>query len=218
VEQGVYADGPALIEVHDGKRQPPISLDGIRSLRGQHNWQNAAAAFALARSQGLSAAEIAAGLKTFPGLAHRMEEVGRAGRVLFINDSKATNADAASKALAAFEPIYWIAGGLPKSDGIDGLDAFYPRITKAYLIGEAAGAFAAKLGGAVDHVIAGTLDEAVAQAARDAARSDAAEPVVLLSPACASYDQFKNFAERGDAFRATVAGLSGVTMREREAA
>lgn len=218
VAHGVYAQDAALIEVVRGAPRPPVGIQGIRSLRGAHNWQNAAAAFALGRSLGLGAAAIAAGLKTFPGLPHRMEEVGRAGPVLFINDSKATNADAAAKALAAFAPIYWIAGGRPKSDGIDGLQRFYPRIAKAYLVGEAAEAFARALDGHVERVIAGTLEAAVAQAARDAARSQAAEPVVLLSPACASYDQFENFVRRGEAFREAVAALAGVIMRDRQAA
>lgn len=218
VEQGVFAQEGRLVRVVEGRREPPVSLEGIRSLRGVHNWQNAAAAYALAASQGVQREAIEQGLRTFAGLPHRMEEVGRMGPVLFINDSKATNADAAAKALAAFDPIYWIAGGLPKSDGIDGLEAFYPRIARAYLIGKAAEGFAAKLAGHVDHVVAGTLEAAVAQAARDAATSAAAEPVVLLSPACASYDQFDNFAHRGERFRAIVAGLGGVVMRDREAA
>ena len=147
-----------------------------------------------------------AGLRTFRGLPHRMEEVGRRGRVLFVNDSKATNADAAAKALASFERIYWIAGGRPKEGGIDGLADFFPRIAKAYLIGEAAGAFRgdARARGSASRR-SGTLAAAVAAAARDAARDPAAEPVVLLSPACASYDQFPNFERRGDAFRAARA-------------
>ena len=218
VETGVYAEGGALIEVENGKARPPLSLQGIGSLRGQHNAQNAAAAFALCRAVGLSREEIAAGLKSFPGLAHRMEEVGRLGRVLFINDSKATNADAAAKALASFDAIYWIAGGLAKSGGLAGLESFFPKIRRAYFIGDAAAEFSRSVGSTLPHEVAGTLDAAVACAARDAAASGDAEPVVLLSPACASYDQFPNFMARGDAFRAIVASLDGVALRETRAA
>ena len=152
---------------------------------------------------------LAQGLKSFGGLAHRMEQVARRGKVLFVNDSKATNADAAGKALASFSDIYWIIGGRPKQGGLAGLEPFFPRIARAYLIGEAAEGFAAQLGGAVDHVHCQTLDRAVAEAAADAARSAAPEPVVLLSPACASYDQFADFERRGEAFRTSVMALEG---------
>jgi UDP-N-acetylmuramoylalanine--D-glutamate ligase len=129
--------------------------------------------------------------------------------VLFVNDSKATNADAAGKALASFTDIYWIIGGRPKEGGLAGLEPFFPRIARAYLIGEAAEAFARQLGGNVDHLRCETLARAVEAAAADAARSAAGEPVVLLSPACASYDQFANFEKRGEAFRAIVMALQG---------
>jgi UDP-N-acetylmuramoylalanine--D-glutamate ligase len=202
-----------------GREQAKIDLAGIGSLRGAHNWQNAAVAYALARSQGLSAAAIAEGLNSFSGLSHRMEQVARRGKVLFVNDSKATNADAAGKALASFSDIYWIIGGRPKEGGLAGLEPFYPRIVRAYLIGEAADAFAVQLGGQVDHVHCGTLARAVEAAAADASRSAASEPVVLLSPACASYDQFDNFAKRGDAFRDLVMALDGAQgVRQGQAA
>jgi UDP-N-acetylmuramoylalanine--D-glutamate ligase len=210
---GVYAEKGALLVAEDGASRRIAVLDGIGSLRGQHNAQNAAAAVAAARALGLRGAEIAEGLRSFPGLPHRMEEVGRRGRVLFVNDSKATNADAAAKALSSFARIYWIAGGRAKEGGISGLTEFFPRIAKAYLIGEAAGDFAATLGKDVPHEMVGTLDRATAAAASDADRDRAAEPVVLLSPACASYDQFKNFERRGDAFRALVAVLDGIETR-----
>ena len=138
-------------------------------MRGLHNAQNAACAAAAALALGLDPAAIQAGLRSFPGLAHRMEEVGRRGAVLFVNDSKATNADSAAQALACFNDIFWIAGGKPKTGGIESLRGFFPRIRKAYLIGEAADEFAATLGAAVPHEITGTLDKAVAAAARDAA-------------------------------------------------
>jgi UDP-N-acetylmuramoylalanine--D-glutamate ligase len=218
LDSGVYVRDGLLFEVEDGLALAPISLRGIASLRGAHNWQNAAAAFALARALGLDREEIIGGLRSFPGLAHRMEEVGRLGRAVFINDSKATNADAAGRALACFEPIFWIVGGQPKAGGLSGLEPALPRVSKAYLIGEAAEAFARQLKGRVRFEMCGTLERAVAAAARDALDSKAHQPVVLLSPACASYDQFANFTARGEAFRRAVAGLDGVAMREALAA
>jgi UDP-N-acetylmuramoylalanine--D-glutamate ligase len=188
-------------------------LGGIGSLRGLHNAQNAACATAAALALGLAPAAIQAGLRSFPGLAHRMEEVGRRGAVLFVNDSKATNADSAAQALACFNDIFWIAGGKPKTGGIESLRTFFPRIRKAYLIGEAADEFAATLGGDVPHEIDGTLDKALSAAARDAEASGASEPVVLLSPACASFDQYRNFEVRGDAFRELVRALPGVSVK-----
>jgi UDP-N-acetylmuramoylalanine--D-glutamate ligase len=217
VNHGVYAQDGALIEVARGEVLPPIGLTGIGSLRGAHNAQNAAAAFALCRAVGLSREQIAAGLATFPGLAHRMEEIGRLGRVLFINDSKATNADAAAKALASFTSIYWIAGGLAKAGGLAGLERYFSKIRHAYFIGDAAAAFSRTVEGALANRVSGTLAAAVAAAARDALASGDAEPVVLLSPACASFDQFPNFEMRGDAFRAAVAALPGIGMRSAEA-
>ena len=153
-------------------------------------------------------------MRTFPGLAHRMEIVGRRGRVLFVNDSKATNADAAAKALASFEPIYWIAGGQAKSGGIDSLREFFPRLAKAYLIGAAADTFSASLSRRVPHVIAGDLQTAVSLAAEDAALDARPEPAVLLSPACASFDQFADFEARGEAFRRACAALDHQKMDE----
>jgi UDP-N-acetylmuramoylalanine--D-glutamate ligase len=217
VRTGVFARDHALIEVEDGRELPPISLKGIGSLRGAHNAQNAACALALCRAIGLTREEIAAGLASFPGLAHRMEEIGSLGPVLFINDSKATNADAADKALASFDAIYWIAGGLAKSGGLAGLERYYPKIRKAYFIGDAAAEFSRFVGDAVPNQISGTLEAAVHDAARDAAQSTDAQPAVLLSPACASFDQYPNFMVRGDAFRAIVAALPGICLRGRQA-
>jgi len=215
VQSGVWAEDSVLVEMEGGQEVARADLAGIGALRGAHNWQNAAAAYALARSQGLDSAAIQEGLKSFAGLAHRMEQVARRGKVLFVNDSKATNADAAGKALASFGDIYWIIGGRAKEGGLSGLEPFFPRIVRAYLIGEAADDFARQLGQRVDHIVCGTLDRAVAQAAADANRSGAAEPVVLLSPACASYDQFANFAKRGDAFRDIVLRLDGAKSVEK---
>jgi UDP-N-acetylmuramoylalanine--D-glutamate ligase len=188
-----------------GEAAPAADLAGARALRGAHNGQNAAFAYAAARALGVEPDRIARAFETFPGLAHRMEEVGRFGRVLFINDSKATNADAAEKALLSFHDIHWILGGRPKAGGVEPLQPLFPRVAKAYLIGEASDEFACTLDRAVPFERYGTLSAAIEAAAEDAARSDAHEPVVLLSPACASFDQFANFEARGDAFRSHVA-------------
>jgi UDP-N-acetylmuramoylalanine--D-glutamate ligase len=188
------------------------SFASLPTLRGMHNWQNAACAWAAAKALGLDGATILAAMESFPGLAHRMEIVGKRGSVLFVNDSKATNADAAAKALATFDPIYWIAGGQPKTGGIDSLADFFPRINKAYLIGSAAGAFSQTLARRVPHVIAGDLETAVRMAAEDAALDRRPEPTVLLSPACASFDQFADFEARGEAFRRFVEALDRKPM------
>jgi UDP-N-acetylmuramoylalanine--D-glutamate ligase len=207
---GIFVKQQRLMRATGAEAAVIAELAGIGSLRGQHNAQNAACATAAALALGLKPAAIQAGLRSFPGLAHRMEEIGRRGRVLLINDSKATNADSAAQALACFADIFWIAGGKPKTGGIESLRKFFSRIRKAYLIGEAAEEFAATLGSEVAHEIDGTLDNALAAALRDAEASSAAEPVVLLSPACASFDQYRNFEVRGDAFRALVRALPGV--------
>ncbi|NDW03211.1 UDP-N-acetylmuramoyl-L-alanine--D-glutamate ligase [Jiella pacifica] len=209
LDRGVGFDGRSLVRRMEGFAEARFDLSSIGSLRGRHNAQNAAAAVAALTRLGIDDETITKGLTSFPGLVHRMEQVGRAGPVLFVNDSKATNADAAAPALAAFQRIYWIAGGLPKEGGIAPLKPYFPRIAKAYLIGEAAPAFAATLGERIPYEISGTLSVAVEHAAADA-KAAGEDCVVLLSPACASFDQFRNFEVRGDAFRAAVAGLPGI--------
>jgi UDP-N-acetylmuramoylalanine--D-glutamate ligase len=208
--EGVYAENGEIVRASGGRTQLIASLDNIGSLRGVHNAQNAACAAAAALALGLNATAIQQGLRSFPGLAHRMEQVGRKGPVLFVNDSKATNADSSAQALASFTDMFWIAGGKPKTGGITSLAGFFPRIRKAYLIGEAADDFARTLDGKVSYEMAGTLDRAVVAAARDAAVSGLKEPVVLLSPACASFDQYWNFEVRGDKFRELVLALPGL--------
>jgi UDP-N-acetylmuramoylalanine--D-glutamate ligase len=214
MRDGFYAEGSRIMRAAGGKAQPVAQLAGIGSLRGQHNAQNAGAALAACLALGLELSAIQKGLATFPGLAHRMQQVGRRGNVLFINDSKATNADSAAKALASFHDIFWIAGGKPKTGGITSLAEFFPRIRKAYLIGEAAADFAKTLNesldGNVPYEIAGVLAAAVDAAARDAAVSGLKEPVVLLSPACASFDQYPNFEVRGKAFCDLVLAIPGI--------
>jgi UDP-N-acetylmuramoylalanine--D-glutamate ligase len=205
--RGVFVVDGALYDAQQGRAVKVMDLGEAKHLPGAHNWQNAALAFAATKPYVKDTRVIAAAIADFPGLAHRLEEVGRIGNTLFINDSKATNADAAARALAVYSDIFWIAGGKPKEGGIESLSAFFPRIRRAYLIGEAAHQFSRTLDGKVLYELSGTLDAAVNSAARDAAASDAPSPVVLLSPACASYDQFRDFEQRGDAFRAAVARL-----------
>ena len=210
LSEGFYVESGQIMRATGGTAQGIASIGGVGSLRGAHNAQNAACAAAAGLAIGLSPAAMARGLRSFPGLAHRMEQVGRIGSVLFVNDSKATNADAAARALASFTNIFWIAGGKPKAGGIADLAGYFPRIRKAYLIGEAASEFAATLEGHAPHVVAGALDRAVELAARDAHAAGLADAVVLLSPACASFDQFRNFELRGTAFREAVQALPGL--------
>src|SRR5262247_1646786 len=207
---GLYVEAEQIMRAAGGTARAIARIGGIGSLRGVHNAQNAACAAGAALALGLSADAVQQGLISFPGLAHRMEQVGRKNRVLFVNDSKATNADSAAQALACFSDIFWIAGGKAKTGGIASLARFFPRMRKAYLIGEAATDFAAELQGRVPHVVAGTLERAVDLAGADAEASDVAEPVVLLSPACASFDQYRNFEVRGDKFRELVRALPGL--------
>jgi UDP-N-acetylmuramoylalanine--D-glutamate ligase len=205
-EGGVWVAGGVL---HDGRDGASVDLTGAAGLRGQHNWQNAAAAYAAARALGVSTSAIAPALLDFPGLSHRMESVGSVDGVSFVNDSKATNVTAAARALAAFGAIYWIAGGRAKETDLDALAPFFPHVRHAFLIGEAANEFGAALEGHVAHTASDNLDAAVA-AAHEQALADGEEgAVVLLSPACASFDQWYDFEARGDAFRRLVAALPG---------
>jgi UDP-N-acetylmuramoylalanine--D-glutamate ligase len=208
---GYYVEGGRILRASGGKSETVADLAGIGSLRGVHNAQNAACALATCIALGIDLATIQKGLASFPGLAHRMEQVGRKGNVLFVNDSKATNADSAAKALASFHDIFWIAGGKPKTGGIESLSEFFPRIRKAYLIGEAANEFAKTLDGRVPYEVNRILPAAIDAAARDAQASGVKEAVVLLSPACASFDQYPNFEVRGKAFTDVVMAISGVT-------
>jgi UDP-N-acetylmuramoylalanine--D-glutamate ligase len=207
---GVTVEREMIVRAAGGARSEIASIGGIGSLRGLHNAQNAACASACALALGVTKDALQKGLRSFPGLAHRMEQVGRRGAVLFVNDSKGTNADAAAHALSSFADIFWIAGGKPKLGGITGLAEYFSRIRKAYLIGEAAGEFAGTLGGRAPYEISEALETAVAHAAADAEASGLADPVVLLSPACASFDQYRNFEIRGNRFRDLVLALPGV--------
>jgi UDP-N-acetylmuramoylalanine--D-glutamate ligase len=207
VEDGIALDGTCLLRFAGGRSTPVADLAGIASLRGKHNGQNAAAAVAALGPLGLDLERVAKGLRSFPGLPHRLEEVGQKGKVLFVNDSKATNADAAEKALLSFDKVFWIIGGRAKEGGIEPLRPLFGKVVKAYLIGEASELFALTIGDSFPYECCGSLEAAVPAAARDAIASELKEPVVLLSPACASFDQFPDFEKRGDRFRELVKAL-----------
>jgi len=207
MSRGVYALDGLLYDATGERAHEAADLKRARSLPGRHNWQNAAAAYAAAKGLGVPADEAAQHLMTFPGLAHRMETVCVLGKVRFVNDSKATNADAARQAMSSYPKFYWIAGGLAKTGGIESLTDLFPRIEKAYLVGEAAPDFAQTLRGKARFTEAGTIDAAVQQAHADA-KASGQEAIVLLSPACASFDQFADFEARGEAFRAAVQRLA----------
>jgi UDP-N-acetylmuramoylalanine--D-glutamate ligase len=209
-ETGINRRGRTIFWTCLGEEREIADLDGLVGLRGLHNAQNAAAAIAAVSIFGLSKDEIQKGLMSFPGLSHRLETIGHIGKAVVINDSKATNADATEKALASFDSgIFWILGGRAKAGGIESLSPYFSRIEKAYLIGEAAELFAKTLEGKVSYTINGTLDDALQAAAKDAVRSTASEPAIVLSPACASFDQFKNFESRGAHFRKLAEAMPG---------
>jgi UDP-N-acetylmuramoylalanine--D-glutamate ligase len=212
--KGVSAVEGRLYDNMGGKAEFIGKLEDCPALQGRHNFQNAAAAYAACRALGLDPSTIMAGLKSFPGLAHRMENVGAIEGVRFVNDSKATNAQAAEQALRAFKNIYWIAGGVAKAEGIAPLAGCFPNVTKAYLIGQAEEAFAATLQGKAEVQKCGTLERAIDAAFRDARASGDPSPVILLSPACASFDQFKDYEHRGDVFRDYVKSMMPAPMKE----
>jgi len=205
--RGVSALDGKIIDALSTRSEVTADLAQALALAGKHNAQNAAAAYAATRALGVDPRIIAAALTTFAGLPHRLERVATVEHVRFVNDSKATNANAAAQALAVYPRVYWIAGGVAKDGGIEDLAPFYPRIAKAYLIGQSAGDLSDTLRGKVPVSMAGHLEAAVRMAFNDARASGEPHPVVLLSPACASFDQFKSYEDRGDQFKAFVAGL-----------
>jgi UDP-N-acetylmuramoylalanine--D-glutamate ligase len=199
---GIWAEGRLLRD----EAGPILDLSQARALPGAHNAQNAAAATAAGFALGLPRGAVAEALASYPGLPHRQELVAERAGVAFVNDSKATNADSTARALASYDRVIWIAGGVPKADGIAPLAEFFPRIARALLIGKAAADFAVVLAAhGVPHEVVGTLEAAVTTA--DGLARAGAAPVVLLSPACASYDQFTGFEARGDRFRDLVRNL-----------
>lgn len=199
-----YVDNSGILNID----QQIFDLKLINNLMGKHNWQNIAIAFATTLPIVKNASEIFAHIKTFPGLEHRQQKVATIENVLFINDSKATNADATEKALLTYKDyeIFWIAGGKDKTDGIDSLQSYFKNIKKAYLIGQAATRFSETLHNKVDHINCHTLEKAIVNAFNDAKKFD--KPVILFSPACASFDQFKDFEHRGDVFQKLVKAIT----------
>ncbi|PIR39417.1 MAG: UDP-N-acetylmuramoyl-L-alanine--D-glutamate ligase [Alphaproteobacteria bacterium CG11_big_fil_rev_8_21_14_0_20_39_49] len=183
-----------------------IELGELKKIQGKHNAQNICAAYVVAKHCGVTMEDFVQGVRSFDGLPHRMQYVREENGVVYINDSKATNADAASKALETFGNIYWILGGVPKSGGIESLQGYFPKIKHAYLIGEAQDEFAGTLQGKIEFTKCNDLKNAFIKAKKDAESCGEEQPVVLLSPACASFDQWSNFEERGDAFIAYVNG------------
>jgi UDP-N-acetylmuramoylalanine--D-glutamate ligase len=200
---GVYVAGPNLIDDIEHQQAAVLDLATLPRLPGRHNWQNAAAAFAAARCLGVPTEIAARGIASFPGLAHRQELIATIAGVRYVNDSKATNADATEKALVCYDDILWIAGGVAKEGGIASLEPYFPRIRHAFLIGEAAAGFAETLAGKAPFTRSGDLAMAVQQARAMAKPGN----TVLLSPACASFDQFRDFEARGDAFRRLVEAM-----------
>ena len=203
--RGVYALGDRVYDALDGASHPVVDLAGVLTLPGRHNAQNAAAALAAVRALGVSGRAAAEAMVTFPGLPHRQERVATVEGVTYINDSKATNAEAAVQALGCYERIRWIVGGRAKDGGLAAAKPQFHRVAKAYLIGEAAEHFARELDGELSCEQCGDLAGAIAAATRDARKSGDPGQVVLLSPAAASFDQFTSYEARGDAFRALVA-------------
>jgi len=198
----VFARKGHLAEWRKGRQVASFDLRDMAGLPGAHNHQNACAAFAVGRALGLGPRQIETGMQSYPGLRHRCQLIATIDGVRYVNDSKATNADAAEQALRAFDKIHWIAGGVPKAGGIDDLLPLMDRVQASYLIGEAAPAFSQALG-EHPHQISERLENAVAQAHAAAQPGD----TVLLAPACASFDQFPSFEARGEAFETLVAAL-----------
>lgn len=201
----VFARKGFLAEWRKGRQVASLDLRDMRGLPGSHNHQNACAAYAACRAMGLAPKMIEAGFASFTGLPHRSQFVAESGGVTFINDSKATNTDAAQKALQAFERIRWIVGGLGKDGGIAALQPHLGRVAKAYLIGHSAREFALQLGPTA-HEICETMETAVARAHAEAEAGD----TVLLAPAAASFDQYRDFEKRGEDFIVQVHKVLGI--------
>jgi UDP-N-acetylmuramoylalanine--D-glutamate ligase len=212
VKGGVYAINGVLVDDTEGQETPVMDLKGNPCLAGQHNWQNAAASYVAAKSVGIQPHAVMACINSYPGLAHRQEPVAIVDGVRYVNDSKATNGESAAKALACYDAVYWIVGGRPKEGGLKATEAYLSNVRHAFLIGETSMEFSKFLSGHVPLTISGNLKAAVSMASK-MAKKEAANartfPVVLLSPAAASFDQFENFEVRGDVFRDIVEALLG---------
>jgi UDP-N-acetylmuramoylalanine--D-glutamate ligase len=194
-----------------------VDFSDVLTLPGDHNAQNAACAWAVCRWLDVPRETIVAGMRTYPGLPHRQERVAAVGTVVYINDSKATNADATARALSSYDDIYWILGGQAKEGGVAPLATYFDRIRHAFLIGEATELFAGQLDGKLPYSRCGDLQSALDAAHALVQREAAGPAVVLLSPACASWDQWKSYEHRGDAFRAMARALPGAEVLGRAA-
>jgi UDP-N-acetylmuramoylalanine--D-glutamate ligase len=209
ITEGYYAANNILYRNRGGEDIEIGALDNLETLKGNHNQQNILSVYAVAKTLDINDSAIFKALKTFPGLPHRQYLVTKENNVAYVNDSKATNAEAAAKALASYDNIFWIAGGRPKKGGLEGLEIFKDKVRKAYLIGEAAKEFSVWLKkNGFEYEICKTLDKAVTKARKDAEKAEG-EAVVLLSPACASWDQYTSFEKRGEAFEQKIFDLLG---------
>ncbi len=213
VPGGVYVEDGILIDDIDGDHLEVMTIGDVMTLPGSHNAQNAAAAYAAVRASGLDQDHIVAGIHSYPGLAHRQQLIAIIDGTRYVNDSKATNPEAAARALSCYEDIYWIAGGRAKEGGLDSLAPYFSHIRHAFLIGEAAEPFAVNLGDSMDVRISGTLETATRDAHALIQEETPQDAVLLLSPACASYDQYPNFEMRGQDFERCVKGLPGKDRR-----
>lgn len=205
VPEGIYVQKGVLFE----RSQPILDLNQLSCLKGQHNWQNIAATYGALRVNGLKPEAILEGIVSFPGLAHRQQVVAHHKNVTFVNDSKATNAEAVAKALACYQDtsLYCLLGGRAKEGGIVSLESYFSSFQHAYVYGEAGPAFALTLEGKVPYTLCATLEEAVEKSSRQAFQDQHQNAIVLLSPACASFDQFRDFEARGEAFCQYVASV-----------
>lgn len=211
IDEGHYLLGSDLYENHAGEEKLVGHFEGFHNLKGRHNLQNAVCTYVVAKNMGLEIQNILKAFGSFPGLPHRQYVLRKEGNVSYINDSKATNGEAAAKALASYDNIYWIVGGQSKEGGLQGLEIFRDRVKKAYVIGEASEEFSFWLSkNRFLHEVCSTLDVATRQAHADALQSKS-ESIILLSPACASWDQFSSFEERGNYFAEQVEQLIGKT-------
>ncbi|CUH19480.1 UDP-N-acetylmuramoylalanine--D-glutamate ligase [Jannaschia seosinensis] len=192
-----------LAETRMGRQVASVDLRDVPGLPGRHNHQNACCAWGAARALGLGPRDIEAGLRSYPGLPHRSQRIAERGGVVFVNDSKATNVDAAAQALQAFKDIRWICGGLMKEGGLDALRPHLGRVAKAYVIGREAEGFALALGPGIEAEVCTDMATAVARAAAEARPGE----TVLLAPAAASFDQYDSFEARGQDFAERVAAL-----------
>ncbi len=212
---GAFVLNGKLFYNFENKTSDAGAIPDIPSLKGHHNYQNAAAAFAVCNRLGVSSPLIMLAMAKFSGLPHRMEKVAEINGVTFINDSKATNADAVAQALASFDNIYWLAGGKAKEGGISDIVRKVVNVRKAYFFGEAGATFKEQIERRVKSGVFRTMEQAVDHAFKDALHADVENPVVLLSPAAASFDQYQNFEARGEAFRQMV---ERIATRDGEAA